>query len=73
MIPLQLLTAGASGRVTQLMGGVEEVRRMEELGLRAGAAVEMVQGGNPCIIRLAGNKVCFRRTDALHVLVEESQ
>ena len=30
----------------------------------------MFRAGNPCIIRLAGHKVCLRADDLLHVLVE---
>jgi hypothetical protein len=30
----------------------------------------MFRRGNPCIIRLAGNKICLRADDLLHVLVE---
>jgi hypothetical protein len=30
----------------------------------------MFRSGNPCILRLAGNKICLRSDDLLHVLVE---
>jgi hypothetical protein len=30
----------------------------------------MFRPGNPCIIRLAGHKVCLRGDDRLHVMVE---
>ena len=30
----------------------------------------MFRPGNPCIIRMAGNKVCLRSDDLLQVLVE---
>jgi Fe2+ transport system protein FeoA len=44
---------------------------MHELGLRDGAAIEMVQSGSPCIIRLAGHKLCFRADELLSVLVRQ--
>jgi hypothetical protein len=29
----------------------------------------MVQAGSPCVVRLAGCKMCFRRCEHLNVLV----
>ncbi len=69
LIPLSLLTPGQSAHVGQINGRPDAVHRLEELGLRGGATVEMVRSGSPCIIRLAGNKLCFRTDDLLHVLV----
>ena len=69
LIPLNLLCPGQSAHVGQVSGRPDEVHRLEELGLRGGAAIEMVQSGSPCIIRLAGQKLCFRADDLLHVLV----
>lgn len=69
IIPLHLLTAGQLARVDQLVGDVEQVHRLEELGLRSGATIEMVQTGIPCIIKLAGHKLCFRNSEACNVLV----
>ena len=69
LIPLNLLPPGAFARVDQVVGQPEHVHRMHELGLRVGAAIEMVQSGTPCIIRLAGHKLCFRSDDLLSVLV----
>ncbi len=68
-IPLNLAPAGQTARVTQLLGHADEVHRLEELGLREGAEIEIMQSGTPCIIRLAGHKLCFRDSDAFHVLV----
>jgi Fe2+ transport system protein FeoA len=44
---------------------------MHELGLRDGADIEMVQSGSPCIIRLAGHKLCFRADELFSVLVRQ--
>jgi ferrous iron transport protein A len=43
---------------------------LEEIGVRGGLRIEMFRPGNPCIIRLAGNKICIRADDMLNVLVE---
>ena len=69
LIPLNQLTAGQSADVGQVLGRPEQVHRLEELGLRGGAAIEMVQTGSPCIVRLAGQKLCFRADELLRVLV----
>jgi hypothetical protein len=31
--------------------------------------IEMVQPGSPCIVRLAGHKLCFRESDVMGILV----
>jgi ferrous iron transport protein A len=69
VIPLHLLSAGQLARVDQLVGQAEAVHRLEEMGLRAGVVVEMVQPGSPCIIKLAGHKLAFRSAEAGNVLV----
>ena len=51
------------------MGRPDDVRRLEELGLRVGEPVEMIDAGVPCIIRLAGAKLCFRGAEAFQILV----
>jgi ferrous iron transport protein A len=69
LIPLNHLGAGQSGCVGLVLGGADQVHRLEEIGLRDGTQVEMVQPGTPCIIRLAGHKLCFRGDDLLRVMV----
>jgi Fe2+ transport system protein FeoA len=69
IIPLNLLASGQSALVDRIIGRPEDVHRLEELGLRGGAAIEMLQGGSPCIIRLAGQKLCFRADELVSVLV----
>lgn len=69
LIPLSCLPAGSRAEIGAVMGQPEQVHRLEELGLRGGNMVEMVQPGSPCIIRLDGQKFCFRADDLLQVLV----
>ena len=69
LIPLSLLPTGQSAQVDRVLGLPDQVHRLEELGLRGGASIEMVQSGSPCIIRLAGHKLCFRADELLSVLV----
>ena len=68
-IPLSALLPGECGQIDQLLGRNEDVHRLQELGLRLGTAVEMVQAGSPCIVKLGGTKLCFRGCEATSVLV----
>ena len=69
LVPLLHMTAGTSAEIGQLVGNPHEIHRLEELGLRSGAKIEMVRSGSPCIIRLAESKLCFRPSEAMGVLV----
>ena len=69
LIPLELLPAGQSAHVDQLMGDDASIHRLHEMGLRQGILVEMVQPGSPCIVKLMGNKLCIRDANLFQVLV----
>ena len=69
LVPLTFLTIGQTAQVGQVLGRPDQVHRLEELGLRGGATIEMVQPGSPCIIRLGANKLCFRADELMSVLV----
>ena len=69
LIPLRALSAGQAAEIGDITGDPQHVHRLQELGLRQGKIVEMVQPGSPCIIRMAGQKLCFRPSEALNVLV----
>ena len=69
LIPLNLLNAGQTAQVGQVLGGPDFVHRLHELGLSAGVQVEMVRPGSPCILQLAGNRLCFRADELVSVLV----
>jgi len=69
-INLLNLPAGHRGRIVGIHGAPEHVHRIEEFGLHRGAIIEMFRRGNPCIFRVAGEKVCFRANDLVDILVE---
>jgi Fe2+ transport system protein FeoA len=69
LIPLNFLSAGQSAQIGEILGQPEQVHRLNELGLRGGSTIEMVQPGSPCIIRLGGQKLCFRADELTSVLV----
>jgi Fe2+ transport system protein FeoA len=68
-LPITQLRRGESAEISQVLGTPEQVRRMEELGLRGGVHLEVVQNGSPCIVRVGGAKLCFRHDELLSVLV----
>ena len=63
------LRRGQVAEVRHVVGPVEHVHRLEELGLRAGARVELVRGGATCIVRINGGTFCFRSDETVSVLV----
>ncbi|MEN6457388.1 MAG: FeoA family protein [Thermoguttaceae bacterium] len=70
VMPLPHLPVGARAMVARVLGHPDHVHRLEEFGLRRGTKIEMFRRGNPCIIRLAGNKICLRADGLLSVMVE---
>ncbi len=69
-IPLSELPVGGTAMVRRISGHPDHVHRLKEFGLRGGIRVKMFRTGDPCIIRLAGNKVCCRTGELLRILVE---
>jgi ferrous iron transport protein A len=69
VIPLTALRAGQAAEIRQVIGPPEQVRRLEELGLRDGVRLELVQSGSPCIVRVGGCKLCLRNGELTAVLV----
>lgn len=69
LIPLNRLQPGQSASVSRIVGRPDHVHRLEEFGLRGGTKIQMFRPGNPCIIRMAGNKICLRADEMLDILV----
>ncbi|GAA4439799.1 MULTISPECIES: FeoA family protein [Bremerella] len=72
-IPLSMVQSGAVVRISQIVGGCDDVKRMAELGLQSGTEVEMLQSGSPCILRVGQSKLCFRQSDILNILVNTDE
>jgi Fe2+ transport system protein FeoA len=69
LVPLPLLRPGQRAAIDQLIGRDDDVHRLQELGMRVGSTVEMLQSGSPCIVKLDGTKLCFRACEVTSVLV----
>ena len=69
-IPMALLRASETGRVVDVDGAPDFVTRLDEMGLRIGTQVRMLQPGEPCLIALDDQRLSFRGGDLFHVLVE---
>lgn len=69
LIPVTELKAGQLARVSRVVGRADYVHRLAEIGLRGGARIEMFRPGNPCILRMGGNKVCLRASGVVKILV----
>jgi ferrous iron transport protein A len=70
LVPLHCLASGIRGKVMQILGCPQQVQRVNEMGIRDGAEIEMIRGGSPCIIRAGMQTLCVRGNDLLNVLVE---
>jgi Fe2+ transport system protein FeoA len=69
LIVLGFLTAGQSATVETVMGLSDDAHRLQEIGLRAGARVQMIQPGNPCLVRLGDQRLGLRSDSLAKVLV----
>lgn len=73
IVPMHLLHPGETGCIREVDGEVQFVRRLDEMGLRAGVEVRMVQPGHPCIVAFDHQRLSFRGEDEAVVLVEVSR
>jgi len=69
LLPMFRLAAGQVGEIASISGDPSQVHRLHELGMYQGIKVTMVRSGTPCVIRLAGHKLCFRQNDGLEIQV----
>lgn len=70
---LTMLPAGVSAVVEAVMGGGDLAHRLREMGLRVGAKVQMLQPGNPCLVRLGEQRLGLRSAELCGVLVRPEQ
>lgn len=69
LMPLDMLRAGEWAEVEEVTGLPAWVGRLAELGIRNGARVQVVQPGSPCLLSVAGCKLCLRGGECSQILV----
>ncbi len=68
-MPLDMLRAGDWAEVEEVTGQAHWVCRLAELGLRPGSRLQVVQSGSPCLLSIAGCKLCLRSGECSQILV----
>jgi ferrous iron transport protein A len=69
LMPLDMLQAGEWAEVEEVTGQQDWVGRLAELGIRQGSRVQVVQPGSPCLLNVAGCKLCLRGSECSQILV----
>lgn len=69
LMPLDMLRAGEWAEVEEVTGQPAWVGRLAELGIRNGARVQVVRAGSPCLLSVAGCKLCLRGGECSQILV----
>jgi len=69
LLPLDMLRRGERAEISEVNGDAQTVRRMAEMGIRAGCRVEMVQDGSPCLLNVGGCRLCLRADSLAQVMV----
>jgi ferrous iron transport protein A len=69
LISLSALNPGQVAEIGEVVGPRAHIRRLQELGLRTGATLQMIRCGSPCILRVDGSTLCIRDDDSLRVVI----
>ncbi|MFM8270950.1 MAG: ferrous iron transport protein A [Gemmata sp.] len=69
LMPLDMMRAGEWAEVEEVTGQAEWVGRLAELGIRQGSRVQVMQPGTPCLLKVAGCKLCLRGGECAQILV----
>ncbi len=59
-VPLEELKRGEWAEVDSIQGELGWVQRLEELGLRRGEPIQMLQPGSPCLVNLGSSRLMLR-------------
>ncbi len=68
-LTLSQLRSGAAAVVSEVRGAASDVSRLQALGVCQGRRVEMMQAGDPLIVRVVGSKVGLSHRLAESVIV----
>jgi Fe2+ transport system protein FeoA len=70
---LAAMPEGLPARITTVEAATEDLRRLEVMGLCAGRTVEVVQAGDPLIVRVLGTRIGLASVLARSILVVAEQ
>lgn len=70
LVPLQLMSRGETGRVSDIDGDESWVARLHEMGFRVGSVVRMLQPGSPCLVALDDQRFTFRGDEEALILID---
>jgi ferrous iron transport protein A len=69
LVPMELLGSGEWGDVAEIMGEPTWVSRLQELGIRTGIRLQVLQPGSPCLFRVGGARLSLRGELGMQILV----
>lgn len=69
LLPLNMLKAGETASIVDLVGESSQVHRLQEMGLRTGATIRMLKPGAPCVVALDGKRLSLRLSGLLDIYV----
>ena len=69
LLPLESLRPGEWAEVSDVSGEPAWVARLAEMGLRLGARLQVLRGGSPCLVHVAGSRLSLRGGADLSILV----
>jgi len=60
LLPLDLIDPGEWAEVADICGSPAWVGRMAEMGIRSGCKLQMLQQGQPCLLKVEGCRLSLR-------------
>jgi ferrous iron transport protein A len=69
LLPLECLRPGEWADVAEVTGEPGWVRRLAELGLRAGCRLLLLRRGRPCLLQIGGSRLSVRGEEGTRILV----
>ena len=70
IVPVELLNEHQDGRIVEIVGPTDWQHRLEEMGLREGQLVRLIQRGEPFILAIQNHRLSLRCEPGTMILVE---
>lgn len=69
VVPLELVSSGQSVEVVDVAGDPSWTSRIQEMGIRVGACLQVLRSGSPCMLQVGNARFCLRCTAGALILV----